>query len=195
MSHYRGRTVLKSTIPDGERLRWASMKCRSSVNSPSAGGALPRFSLGSFLDGCSRCFNRENALQINNLSAGKSVRARVTTIGPVAHRRHAGNDDHGSQRGDQAIFYGGRAIFGFQKIQNQRHEKSSPKRLNGAKAHVSRLLISGFRFLSTLSGAGLGKQKTAKNRAVSQNPLCNFGYRDSKRTNKRRSFNPAPSSG
>jgi len=34
-----GRTVLKSTIPDGERLRWASMKCRSSVNSPSAGGA------------------------------------------------------------------------------------------------------------------------------------------------------------
>jgi hypothetical protein len=174
MSHYRGRTVLKSTIPDGERLRWASMKCRSSVNSPSAGGALPRFSLGSFLDGCSRCFNRENALQINNLSAGKSVRARVTTIGPVAHRRHAGNDDHGSQRGDQAIFYGGRAIFGFQKIQNQRHEKSSPKRLHGAKAHVSRLLISGFRFSSTLSGAGARKAKNSQKPGCFAKPVMQF---------------------
>jgi hypothetical protein len=39
-------------------------------------------------------------------------------------------------------------------------------------------LISGFGFSSTLSGAtGLEQQKSSQNRAVSQNPLCSFGYR------------------
>jgi hypothetical protein len=39
-------------------------------------------------------------------------------------------------------------------------------------------LISGFGFSSTLSGAaGLEQQKNGQNRAISQNPLCSFGYR------------------
>ena len=183
MSHYRGRTVLKSTIPDGERLRWASMKCRSSANSPSAGGACL----------CASAWSQNKWWGTSPALLFQVCRKTAEGGGEMgAHRRHAGNDDHGNQRGDQAIFDGGRAIFGFQKFQNQRHGKSSPKRLHGAKAHASRLLISGFRFSSTLSGAGARKEKTAKNRAVSQNPLCNFGYRDSKRTNKALIFQSRP---